>query len=70
MKLSKQKLSDYRKLGIIKIKLSKKILKQKEIFINDSIEFFKNFDKKNCPNDLNKNKLQEYLLFTRKVTVT
>ena len=31
MKLSKQQLSDYRKLDIVKIKLSKKILKQKEI---------------------------------------
>ena len=66
MKLSKQQLSDYRKLGIVKIKLSKKILKQKEIFINDSIKFFKNFDKKNYPKNLNKNKLQEYLLSIRK----
>ena len=66
MKLSKQQLSDYRKLGIVKIKLSKKILKQREIFIDDSIEFFKNFDKKNYPKNLNKNKLQEYLLSIRK----
>lgn len=66
MKLSKQHLYDYKKFGIIKIKLSKEILKKKKIFIDDTIEFFKNFDKTNCPKNLDKNRLQEYLISLRK----
>ena len=57
MKLTKQHLHDYKKFGIIKIKLSKEILKKKKFFIEDTIEFFKNFYKKNFPKNLNKNKI-------------
>ena len=48
MKLTKQHLHDYKKFGIIKIKLSKEILKKKKFFIDDTIEFFKknNFELK------------------------
>ena len=66
MKLLKKHIADYNKYGIIKLKLSKDIIKQKKAFLKDSISFFKNFDEKIYTKKLKIYNFQDYLLKLRK----
>lgn len=66
MILQKKKVLEYKENGIIKIKLSKNILKLKDLFLKDTIEFFRYFDERKFTKKINKKNFQEYLLNLRK----
>ena len=66
MKLSKKQINQYKSLGILKVRLSKNILLKKKKFIDDSIRFFKYFDKITHTKKLKSHNFQDYLIKLRK----